>query len=327
MLSFDPNGIFSEEAMLEQRDQWEADLSPVMNRNVNNYLDSLNEQGMEYTDPGAVPRGAVMQSYHDLVAGPMRNDVIDAGEQKADAVYYSMLEDELANDGMNAMLGVVAAAGAVSVTSGEKKQLLDLVFTGARAAPTSADSIYRWMRRIRNVQLVGGLAASATIVASPFLAGIGVASAGGAGTAVGAPASGSATAGSIARAGANVAKERVRQEVHELTHDPRHLVGRGKQVKEWADKIESKSTEVSTSVHSQETRRQMESRDDVRYKKWVSRSDERVRHTHVEAHGQIVPMQSNFQIGGYELREPGDTRAPMQEWMNCRCVMVAVQNK
>jgi hypothetical protein len=59
-------------------------------------------------------------------------------------------------------------------------------------------------------------------------------------------------------------------------------------------------------------------------KVWVSMEDDRVRPTHAEADGQTVPLGRMFTVGGFQMRRPGDLRAPIQEWVNCRCVVAIV---
>jgi Phage Mu protein F like protein len=54
-------------------------------------------------------------------------------------------------------------------------------------------------------------------------------------------------------------------------------------------------------------------------KTWKARMDDRTRHTHREAHGQIVPIGSAFTVGGFLLRYPHDHLGPPQETHNCRC--------
>ena len=44
----------------------------------------------------------------------------------------------------------------------------------------------------------------------------------------------------------------------------------------------------------------------VEGKMWISASDERVREAHLEAHGQVVPKEAPFLVGGEELMFPGD---------------------
>lgn len=58
------------------------------------------------------------------------------------------------------------------------------------------------------------------------------------------------------------------------------------------------------------------------YKIWLTQGDDRVRDSHAEAYGQKVGITEDFTVGGYTLRYPGDRRAPISEWINCRCVVV-----
>ena len=57
-------------------------------------------------------------------------------------------------------------------------------------------------------------------------------------------------------------------------------------------------------------------------KTWYTRNDTRVRETHAKANGQEVPYSSYFSIDGWPMEYPGDTRAPIGLWANCRCIMV-----
>ena len=59
---------------------------------------------------------------------------------------------------------------------------------------------------------------------------------------------------------------------------------------------------------------------------WLSRRDDKVRDTHVEADGQIVPLDGIFTVGGAQMRFPGDDSlgAPPSEIVNCRCEAVVV---
>ena len=56
-------------------------------------------------------------------------------------------------------------------------------------------------------------------------------------------------------------------------------------------------------------------------KVWLATPDERTRDTHLDADGQAVELQENFNIHGYELKFPGDSTlgAPPQEVIQCRC--------
>lgn len=59
----------------------------------------------------------------------------------------------------------------------------------------------------------------------------------------------------------------------------------------------------------------------VKRKKWVAASDDRVRDSHAEIDGQIVPIASDFSNG---LSRPGDRSGDESEWINCRCRLVPV---
>lgn len=54
---------------------------------------------------------------------------------------------------------------------------------------------------------------------------------------------------------------------------------------------------------------------------WNSLKDGCERPSHREAHGQTVRVEEPFQVGGYQLRFPGDSAlgAPLSETDNCRC--------
>lgn len=66
---------------------------------------------------------------------------------------------------------------------------------------------------------------------------------------------------------------------------------------------------------------------DYHYKRWVTRQDDRVRHTHREANGQTVPVGDPFVVGGFRLQYPGDRAAELGETANCRCVLVGVKER
>lgn len=55
---------------------------------------------------------------------------------------------------------------------------------------------------------------------------------------------------------------------------------------------------------------------------WHTMHDSKVRHAHAEADGQTVPVGHPFDIAGHPMRFPGDPRAPIELWVNCRCVVV-----
>lgn len=54
-------------------------------------------------------------------------------------------------------------------------------------------------------------------------------------------------------------------------------------------------------------------------KRWQSTPDQRVRHTHATADGQVRPLHDPFEIGDHRLQFPGDPLGPAGEVINCRC--------
>ena len=55
-------------------------------------------------------------------------------------------------------------------------------------------------------------------------------------------------------------------------------------------------------------------------KTWHTEQDLRVRPTHVPLDGTTVPIDQDFNVGGYPMAFAKDTsRAPMREYINCRC--------
>lgn len=58
------------------------------------------------------------------------------------------------------------------------------------------------------------------------------------------------------------------------------------------------------------------------HKKWVSMVDSRTRDSHQAAHGQTVPVGTDFTINGMPMAFPGDPRGGVAETYNCRCVIL-----
>lgn len=54
-------------------------------------------------------------------------------------------------------------------------------------------------------------------------------------------------------------------------------------------------------------------------KRWQSTHDQRVRHTHADADGQVRPLTKTFRVGESRLQFPGDPRGAPEEVINCRC--------
>ena len=62
-----------------------------------------------------------------------------------------------------------------------------------------------------------------------------------------------------------------------------------------------------------------------RHKKWVAHHDERVRASHANVDGTVVPLAGAFVVGGSMLSFPGDPAGPYHETVNCRCVIVGAR--
>jgi len=55
------------------------------------------------------------------------------------------------------------------------------------------------------------------------------------------------------------------------------------------------------------------------FKQWLATEDERTRPDHAAAHGQVVPINEPFSVGGEPLQYPGDPGGSAENVMNCRC--------
>ena len=62
----------------------------------------------------------------------------------------------------------------------------------------------------------------------------------------------------------------------------------------------------------------------VKETEWLSSRDGRVRDTHADADGQRVGINGYFNVGGAELKHPGDMNGPPEETIGCRCTRFAV---
>jgi len=60
----------------------------------------------------------------------------------------------------------------------------------------------------------------------------------------------------------------------------------------------------------------------VQFKQWVATLDDRVRDTHLDLDGEIVPLGEPFTAGGYSAQNPGEFGIASQD-INCRCTIVA----
>lgn len=91
----------------------------------------------------------------------------------------------------------------------------------------------------------------------------------------------------------------------------------------WRARMRRDIRTAYTAIFGRQMQRQLE-RYGYLEKKWISRKDDRVRHTHVLADGQSVSIYGVFTVGGFPLKYPGDPMGPPQEVINCRCCVVGV---
>lgn len=54
---------------------------------------------------------------------------------------------------------------------------------------------------------------------------------------------------------------------------------------------------------------------------WVTMDDSEVRSMHASIDGQVTLAGEPFNVGGHELRVPGEPVGPPEVWINCRCVL------
>ncbi len=59
-------------------------------------------------------------------------------------------------------------------------------------------------------------------------------------------------------------------------------------------------------------------------KMWISQLDDRVRETHLEAHGQVRGVDAPFLVGGESLMFPLDPNGSPENTINCRCTLAPV---
>ena len=56
-------------------------------------------------------------------------------------------------------------------------------------------------------------------------------------------------------------------------------------------------------------------------KSWITQRDDRVRDSHGAVDRDVVPAGEEFMVGGYPARFPGDPRLPIEQRINCRCIL------
>lgn len=85
--------------------------------------------------------------------------------------------------------------------------------------------------------------------------------------------------------------------------------------------VDRVSTWLATAILNSATSEATGSDEEFVVMEWVTMHDKDVRPAHAEAEGQQRPAGEPFDVGGHELRYPGDPTAPIELWINCRCAL------
>lgn len=60
-------------------------------------------------------------------------------------------------------------------------------------------------------------------------------------------------------------------------------------------------------------------------KQWITANDQFVRESHAELEGVTIPVDAEFDVGGYPAQYPADDSLPDEERANCRCALISVE--
>ena len=129
-----------------------------------------------------------------------------------------------------------------------------------------------------------------------------------------------------------VTLERVTQEIYDIIREKYAEEGEG--TYPTADAIQEKFTELADyeaeriartetlKAQGHATWQRLVNNENVEYYQWLSTNDERTRESHVELNGEIT-FADGSGIFSNGLRFPGDTEGDIEEWINCRCDLIA----
>jgi len=112
----------------------------------------------------------------------------------------------------------------------------------------------------------------------------------------------------------------------------------GDPIKDIADSIRSKFNEIGSgrakTIAITETAAAYGSARDlamqdagISKKQWLTSGNSNVREAHEEANGQIVDADESFEVGGEQLRFPGDPDGSPENIINCHCVAIPVSGE
>jgi len=106
------------------------------------------------------------------------------------------------------------------------------------------------------------------------------------------------------------------------------LAGRVKQVMRSATDEQAVTIAVTETHTAFSTARQAQQEAaGVAYKEWLSAGDDRVRFTHSQIDGIVMPSDQPFAVGGALLMHPCAEGGPAEEVINCRCIAIAVSEE
>lgn len=84
------------------------------------------------------------------------------------------------------------------------------------------------------------------------------------------------------------------------------------------------STWLATAILNAATQAAAATDEEFLLMEWVTMHDDSVRETHRETNGQQRPTNEPFDVAGTPMRYPGDSSAPIELWINCRCAIAPI---